>query len=268
MKKPSAKIESFYFKRTEKNTPKEKVLDQFVRHDGNYISEVPLNAIVVEDQIRQNFEEKDIKTLAEDIKLNGLIQPIIIMHLRDEEFKFRIVAGERRYRAFKLLGKKNIPSIIKSYTSNEEELLKIQLSENIKRQDLNLFEIADSVKRLKNEFKKSLNDIAKILGKSLDTTKVYSRISNLDKKYRARCKNMGFKDVQKELTKKSVSDTLLHSKKDKKPKQLSLFFVTDNKLKLSSTTFDFSKESRGSLENKIHQMEEALKQARVLLENK
>ena len=99
------------------------------------------------DQPRKDFDEEALKELAESIKVHGIIQPLIVTK-RGEHYQ--IIAGERRWRAAKLAGLKEVPVIVKDYT--EEEIAEISLIENIQRKDLNPIEEALAYQRLINEF--------------------------------------------------------------------------------------------------------------------
>lgn len=113
-----------------------------------------------QDQPRKEFKEEKIQELAQSIKENGLIQPIV---LRKKEDYYEIVAGERRFRAFKLLGKKEIPALVREL--NQEEVEKLALIENIQREDLSPIEEAMAYRSLMDTYKLTQEDLAKLLGK-------------------------------------------------------------------------------------------------------
>jgi ParB family chromosome partitioning protein len=121
------------------------------------------------DQIKPNknqprtvFSEKSLNELAQSIKQQGLLQPILVRKLEAE--KYEIVAGERRWRACQLANLERVPVIIKEL-SNEEVLL-IALIENIQREDLNPIDQALALKKLKDELNISQEEIGKRVGKS------------------------------------------------------------------------------------------------------
>jgi len=114
------------------------------------------------NQPRKNFEEKSLKQLAQSIKEKGLISPITVRKLDN---KYIIVAGERRFRAHKLLKKKRILAYIIDADSNKD-IMYMALIENIQREDLNPIEEAKGYKYLKDNLKSSITDIAKTVGKS------------------------------------------------------------------------------------------------------
>ena len=98
-------------------------------------------------QPRRDFDEQALKELAESIKLHDIIQPITVTKLPSG--KYRLVAGERRWRAAKMAGLKDIPAYLRQ--SNDQELLELALLENLQREDLNAMEIALSYKRMMEE---------------------------------------------------------------------------------------------------------------------
>lgn len=112
-------------------------------------------------QPRKTFDEEKIEELAQSIKENGLIQPII---LRMKNNNYEIIAGERRFRAFKKLNREKIQAIIKEY--DDIKMSKVALIENIQREDLNPVEEANGLRALINEYNISKTELAKILGKS------------------------------------------------------------------------------------------------------
>ena len=113
------------------------------------------------EQPRKNFDEDALLELAESIKQFGLLQPILV---QDRKTYYEIIAGERRWRASKLAGLKEVPVIIKNYT--EQEIVEISLIENIQREDLNPIEEAQAYKRLMNEFNLKQDEIAERVSKS------------------------------------------------------------------------------------------------------
>ena len=114
------------------------------------------------NQPRKNFEDKSLKQLAQSIKEKGLISPITVRKLDN---KYIIVAGERRFRAHKLLKKKRILAYIIDANSNKD-IMYMALIENIQREDLNPIEEAKGYKYLKDNLKSSITNIAKTVGKS------------------------------------------------------------------------------------------------------
>lgn len=113
------------------------------------------------DQPRKNFDEDALQELADSIKQFGLLQPILV---QDRKTYYEIIAGERRWRAAKLAGLKEIPVIIRNYT--DREIVEISLIENIQREDLNPIEEARAFKRLLDEFHLKQDEVAERVSKS------------------------------------------------------------------------------------------------------
>ncbi len=113
------------------------------------------------EQPRKNFDEDALLELAESIKQFGLLQPILV---QDKGTYYEIIAGERRWRAAKLAGIKEVPVIIRNLT--EQEIVEISLIENIQREDLNPIEEAMAYKRLLTEFNLKQDEVAERVSKS------------------------------------------------------------------------------------------------------
>ena len=113
------------------------------------------------DQPRKNFDEDALQELADSIKQFGLLQPILV---QDRKTHYEIIAGERRWRAAKLAGLKEVPVIIRDYT--EQEIVEISLIENIQREDLNPIEEAQAYKKLLTEFNLKQDEVAERVSKS------------------------------------------------------------------------------------------------------
>jgi ParB family chromosome partitioning protein len=130
---------------------------------GELVLHLPLNSIVPNRlQARKDFNEDKLKELSKSIKEHGVVQPIVVR--KNEQGKYELVAGERRWRASGLLGLETIPAIVKDYST--KELTQISLIENIQRENLNPMEEAAAYQRLLQEFSMSQEDLAKKLGKS------------------------------------------------------------------------------------------------------
>lgn len=113
------------------------------------------------DQPRKSFDQEALKELAQSIREHGVIQPIIVVPRGDN---YVIIAGERRYRASKIVGLKTVPVIIKDYS--EEEMRQIALIENLQREDLNPIETAMALKQLIDTYGLTQDEIAQKIGKS------------------------------------------------------------------------------------------------------
>lgn len=140
--------------------------------------EIDINSIYPnENQPRKNFDEERINELAQSIKEHGVIQPLIVA--KDGEF-YKIIAGERRWRAAKVAGLKKVPIIVKDLT--DTEVMEISLIENLQREDLNPVEEAKAYKALMDEYKLTQEDISKKIGKARSSITNSIRILNLDEK--------------------------------------------------------------------------------------
>lgn len=113
------------------------------------------------EQPRKDFDEDALLELADSIKQFGVLQPLVVQKKKDY---YEIIAGERRWRAAKLAGLKEIPVIIKSYT--DQEIVEISLIENIQRENLNPIEEAMAYKRLLEEFSLKQDEVAERVSKS------------------------------------------------------------------------------------------------------
>lgn len=129
------------------------------------------------EQPRKNFDEDALQELADSIKQFGLLQPILV---QDRKTYYEIIAGERRWRAAKLAGLKEVPVIIKTFT--EQEIVEISLIENIQREDLNPIEEALAYKRLLTEFKLTQDEVAERVSKSRTTVTNSMRLLKLDER--------------------------------------------------------------------------------------
>lgn len=113
------------------------------------------------EQPRKDFDEDSLVELADSIKQFGILQPLIVQHKKDY---YEIIAGERRWRAAKMAGIKEVPVIIKNYT--DQEIVEISLIENIQRENLNPIEEARAFKRLLEEFNLKQDEVAERVSKS------------------------------------------------------------------------------------------------------
>ena len=129
------------------------------------------------EQPRKNFDEDALQELADSIKQFGLLQPILVQDKKDH---YEIIAGERRWRAAKLAGLKEVPVIIKNYT--EQEIVEISLIENIQREDLNPIEEALAYKRLLTEFNLKQDEVAERVSKSRTAVTNSVRLLKLNEK--------------------------------------------------------------------------------------
>jgi ParB family chromosome partitioning protein len=114
------------------------------------------------EQPRKKFDDDKIQELADSISTHGLLQPIIVK--KENSGKYKIVAGERRYRASKIVGLKEVPVIVKDF--DEKEILEIALIENIQRAELTAIEEAQGYQKLVSEYEYTQGELAAAVGKS------------------------------------------------------------------------------------------------------
>lgn len=142
--------------------------------------EVMVNINMVEpnrEQPRKNFDEDALLELSDSIKQFGVLQPLLV---QDKDSYYEIIAGERRWRAAKLAGIKEIPVIIKKLTP--QEIVEISLIENIQREDLNPIEEAIAYKRLLTEFNLKQDEVAERVSKSRTAVTNSIRLLKLNEK--------------------------------------------------------------------------------------
>ena len=131
-------------------------------------------------QPRKSFNEDELLELAESIKIHGVIQPVI---LTKRGKRYELIAGERRWRAAKLVGLAKIPALVREYT--DKEIMEVSLIENIQRQDLNPVEEAEAFKNLIDEYKMKQDDLAERVSKSRSAITNALRLLKLDEKVKA-----------------------------------------------------------------------------------
>ena len=146
---------------------------------NNGVQKINISQIIPNpSQPRKNFKDSELKELSNSIKSQGLIQPIIVKPVRNEQYQ--IIAGERRWRACQLNGFHEVDCVVKSL--DDTNVLEAALIENIQREDLNVIEEANAYKGL-IELKKINNEnLAKIIGKSSSHVSNILRLLDLDKK--------------------------------------------------------------------------------------
>ena len=130
-----------------------------------------------EDQPRKQFDEDALAELAESIKQVGIIQPLVV---QEKNGFYEIIAGERRWRAAKIAGLKEVPVIVKKYS--DLEIMEISLIENIQRENLNPIEEALAYKRLLNEFHLKQDELAERVSKSRAAVTNSMRLLKLDER--------------------------------------------------------------------------------------
>lgn len=137
---------------------------------------VPLDQIEINPkQPRRDFDETALSELAASVKMHDIIQPLTVSKMPNG--KYRLIAGERRFRASKIAGLKDVPVYIRQV--NDTELLELALLENLQREDLNAIEIALSYKRLMEELDYTQEQVAERMGKERSTVTNYIRLLKL-----------------------------------------------------------------------------------------
>ena len=131
------------------------------------------------EQPRKNFDEEKIKELSNSITENGLVQPIIVVK---NGKRYKIIAGERRFRAAKMAGFSDIPAIVRDDELDDSKVLELALIENIQRQDLNAIEEASAIKSLMSQYQMTQEMVAKKIGKSRPAVANTLRLLNLDER--------------------------------------------------------------------------------------
>ena len=158
----------------ETESPKQK--DSIVRELTNTIAHVPITDIEINPyQPRSEFDIEALEQLAKSIKLHGLVQPITVRHLSGGTYQ--IISGERRVRACRMIGLREIPAYIR--LADDQGMLEMALIENIQRQDLNPLEVAFSYQRLMDECDITHEEVAERVAKKRSTVTNYLRLLRL-----------------------------------------------------------------------------------------
>lgn len=140
------------------------------------MNEIPLDQIQVNPfQPRIHFDREALEELSESIKVQGIIQPITVRKLSDQEYQ--LISGERRFQASKLAGLENIPAYIR--TADDQQMLEMALIENIQRENLDAIEIALSYQRLLDECDLKQEQLGERVGKNRTTVNNYLRLLKL-----------------------------------------------------------------------------------------
>jgi ParB-like partition proteins len=159
---------------------KTKVVEKVIEKIVEKPSEVKLKINQIEpnrEQPRKKFDEQALEELADSIRQFGILQPLIV---QEKEKYYEIIAGERRWRAAKLVGLKEIPVVIRKMS--EQEMVEISLIENIQRENLNPIEEAAAYKRLLEEFHLTQEEIAERVAKSRTAVTNSMRLLKLDER--------------------------------------------------------------------------------------
>ena len=157
-------LDSLIPNKTEKTVKTEKKPEQKNEESQNSSGEILVKINQIEpnrEQPRKEFDEDSLMELADSIKQFGILQPLLVQKRKDY---YEIIAGERRWRAAKIAGIKEVPIIIRDYT--DQEIVEISLIENIQRENLNPIEEAMAYKRLLEEFHLKQDEVAERVSKS------------------------------------------------------------------------------------------------------
>ncbi|MBQ3271154.1 ParB/RepB/Spo0J family partition protein [Candidatus Saccharibacteria bacterium] len=142
---------------------------------GQKLREIKITEIIRdEEQPRKDFDAEALQALADSIKEHGILSPIVVVK---EEDKYKIVAGERRWRAAKIAGLDAVPAIVR--TLDAQNRLELSIIENAQREDLSAIELATAYAKLKTQFNLSEEEIAKRVGKSKTAVENTMRLLNL-----------------------------------------------------------------------------------------
>lgn len=283
-------IPSGGYKKPAEEPKKEVVVEKVIKKEevSVKITEVEPNR----NQPRKNFDEDSLLELADSIKQFGIIQPLIVQKKDDY---YEIIAGERRWRAAKLAGLKEIPVIIKEYT--DQERVEIALIENIQRENLNAIEEAQAFRRLLTEFSLKQDELAERVSKSRTAVTNSIRLLKLDERVQQMVVDekistgharalLGVEDGETQYNlankifdeKLSVRETerlmknLLTEKKEQKPKKVENEFIykeIEEKIKMilgTKVTVNHKNNNKGKIEIEYYSNEE-LERIMELLES-
>src|SRR6195256_3396497 len=132
---------------------------------------------------RRDFSDAELGELAGSIKQHGVIQPIVVRPVKGAQDRYEIIAGERRWRASQIAGLHEVPIV--PVDVGDSDALEIMIIENVQREDLNAMEEAQGYHALTNEFKRSQDEIAKIVGKSRSHVANMMRLTKLPEEVQA-----------------------------------------------------------------------------------
>ena len=164
-------------KSEKQNVKTKEVIKEVVKE----VDKIDINQIEPnKNQPRKSFDEDSIHELAESIKKRGIIQPLVVQ--KGEKGLYTIIAGERRWRAAKIAGLKDIPVVVKNYSN--QEIMEIALIENIQREDLNPIEEAEAYEQLIKEYNLKQDEVADKVAKSRVAITNSLRLLKLDERVR------------------------------------------------------------------------------------
>lgn len=153
----------------------DKLPEELKIEEGNVVNVNTADIKPNPHQPRTEFSPKDLKDLSDSIKVHGIIQPLVVIKTKDG--KYQLVAGERRLRASKSIGLKTVPTIVRTFS--EQEQLELAVIENIQRSELKPLEVAVAYTKLMDQFSLSHDQISERVGKAPSTISNTIRLLNL-----------------------------------------------------------------------------------------
>lgn len=152
------------------------------------MSRIPIDQIETNPkQPRHDFDEQALNELANSIRIHDIIQPVTVSKLPSG--RFRLISGERRYRAAKIAGLKDMPAYVRH--ADDQQLLELALLENLQREDLNAIEVSLSYKRMMDELNYTQEQVAERMGKERSTVANYIRLLKLPPDIQVAVRNTG-----------------------------------------------------------------------------
>lgn len=217
---------------------------------------IPLHLIEANpDQPRHDFDETTLSELAASVKMHDIIQPLTVTKLSTG--KYRIIAGERRFRAAKIAGLADVPVYIRE--TNDSKILELALLENLQREDLNAIEIALSYKQLMDELDYTQEQLAERMGKERSTVTNYIRLLKLPPDIQAAVRNniisMGH---ARALINVDAVDKQLHIYNEIKNKELSVRQTEELVRKIYTPKTDVNNSVKATLPPSLKKIEDNL----------
>ena len=233
-----------------KDADKDKKVNEIIKE----VDKIDINRIEPNSsQPRKSFNEDSLHELADSIKKHGVIEPLIVQ--KGKKNFYQIIAGERRWRAAKIAGIKEIPIIVKDYSN--QEIMEIALIENLQREDLNPIEEAEAYRRLIEEYQLKQDEVAEKVSKSRVAITNSLRLLKLDERVR----NMIVEDKIK-----SGHARALLSIEDGQQQYDTALRIFDEKLSVRETE-KLVKKIISGVENKPAKKEELSEQLKVVYAN-
>lgn len=265
-------------------------LDSLIPSRAEEITYIPIEKIFPsENQPRKSFNNEKLQELADSIKERGILQPVIVS--KTDDGNYRLIAGERRWRAANVAGLEKIPALIKDYSS--QDAIEVALIENIQREELNPIETAEAFNRLIKEYNLTQEELSKRVGKERATISNYIRVLRLPDEIKAYINNEDLTlghakailtidnkqkqiEVAKEIAKKGMSvraaEVICKRISNQSPPKKSIEKIPEvqeleDKLKraLGTKVTIKHKEKRGSIEIQYYSLDELDRLLEILL---